>query len=115
MGLPPGRINLKNRRMTTFGSEDLLLRVYIDVTQMIEKQLSSDVNRLDPLGSRQYLSASDDRRWRLSCFLQYVGAINPVNTKHLYSICTMLDQRLRRWSDVVQMLYKCFVFAGNTT
>ena len=24
----------------------------------------------------------------------------------------MLDQRRRRWSDVVQMLYKCFVFAG---
>ena len=28
----------------------------------------------------------------------------PVNTKHLYSICTMLDQRRRRWADVVQML-----------
>ena len=25
----------------------------------------------------------------------------------------MLDQRRRRWADVVQMLYKCFVFAGN--
>ena len=36
----------------------------------------------------------------------------PVNTKHLYSICTMLDQRRRRWAGVVQMLYKCFVFAG---
>ena len=34
------------------------------------------------------------------------------NTKHLYNICTMLDQRRRRWADVVQMLYKCFVFAG---
>ena len=39
---------------------------------------------------------------------------NPANTKHLYNICTMLDQRWRRWADVVQMLYKCFVFAGNT-
>ena len=27
-------------------------------------------------------------------------------------ICTMLDQRRRSWSDIVQMLYKCFVFAG---
>ena len=36
----------------------------------------------------------------------------PVNTKHLYNICTMLDQRRRRWADFVQMLYKCFVFAG---
>ena len=34
------------------------------------------------------------------------------NTKHLYNICTMLDQRWERWADVVQMLYKCFVFAG---
>ena len=25
----------------------------------------------------------------------------------------MLDQRRRRWADVVQMLYKCFVFAGS--
>ena len=24
----------------------------------------------------------------------------------------MLDQRRRRWADVVQMVYKCFVFAG---
>ena len=38
---------------------------------------------------------------------------NPANTKHLYNICTMLGQRRRRWTDVVQMLYKCFVFAGN--
>ena len=36
----------------------------------------------------------------------------PTNTKHLYNICTMLDQRQRRWADVVQMLYKCFVIAG---
>ena len=34
----------------------------------------------------------------------------PANTKHLYSIGTMSAQRLRRWSNIVQMLYKCFVF-----
>ena len=33
----------------------------------------------------------------------------PVNTKQLYNICTMLDQRRRPWGDVVQMLYKCFL------
>ena len=38
------------------------------------------------------------------------GAGVPVNAKHLYSICTMLDQRRRRWANVVQILYKCFVF-----
>ena len=25
----------------------------------------------------------------------------------------MLDQRRRRWADVVEMLYKCLVFAGQ--
>ena len=38
----------------------------------------------------------------------------PANTKHLYNICTTSVQRLRRWSDIVNMLYKCFVFAGMT-
>ena len=27
----------------------------------------------------------------------------PADTKHLYNICTMLDQRLRRWSNIVQI------------
>ena len=36
----------------------------------------------------------------------------PANTKHLYIIRTMLVQRRRRWTDVVQMLYKCFVLVG---
>ena len=30
----------------------------------------------------------------------------PVNIKHLYNICTMVDQRRGLWADVVQMLYK---------
>ena len=38
----------------------------------------------------------------------------PANTKYLYSVYTMLSQRRRRWTDVVSMLYKCFVFAGMT-
>ena len=41
----------------------------------------------------------------------FAGQI-PVNTKHLYTICAPLNQRLRRWSSIVQMLYKCFVFTG---
>ena len=36
------------------------------------------------------------------------GHYIPANTKHLYNICTTSSQRLRRWADVVQMLYKCF-------
>ena len=30
------------------------------------------------------------------------------NTNHLYNICTTSAQRVRRWSDIVQMLYKMF-------
>ena len=36
----------------------------------------------------------------------------PVNTKHLYNICIVWDQRRKRWADVAQMLYKCIAFAG---
>ena len=39
----------------------------------------------------------------------------PENTMYLLNICTMLDQRRRRWSNIVHMLYKCFVFAGLAT
>ena len=35
------------------------------------------------------------------------------NTKHLYNICTTPAQCPRRWPNIVQMLYKCFVFAGS--
>ena len=34
--------------------------------------------------------------------------------KHLYDICTMSAQRLRRWSDIVQITYKCFSFYCDT-
>ena len=34
------------------------------------------------------------------------------NTKHLYDICTTSAQNFRRWSNIVQMLYKYFLFAG---
>ena len=42
-----------------------------------------------------------------------IYSASPVSTKHLYNIYTMLDQRRRRWADVVLMLYKCCVFSGS--
>ena len=36
----------------------------------------------------------------------------PANRKHLYNICTTSAQRLRRCFNVLQMLYKCFLFTG---
>ena len=41
-----------------------------------------------------------------------LGNTFPANTKHLHNICTTSAQRLRRCSNFVQMLYKCFVFTG---
>ena len=37
---------------------------------------------------------------------------HPVNTKHLYDIYTTPAQRLQRWTNIVYILYKCFVFTG---
>ena len=34
-----------------------------------------------------------------------------ITNTFVYNICTMLDKRRGRWSDIVQMIYKCFVFA----
>ena len=46
----------------------------------------------------------------LSCHdLGYLHTPSPVNTKHLYNIFTMLNQRRRRWVDVVQMLFQCLL------
>ena len=39
--------------------------------------------------------------------------VHPANKKHLYNISTIMDQRRRRCADIVKMLYKCFVFAGQ--
>ena len=37
----------------------------------------------------------------------------PANTKYLYHICTTSAQRLRHWSNFVQMLYKCLCLLGR--
>ena len=43
----------------------------------------------------------------------YVFLVQPSKRKTLCGLCAMLDQRRRRWADVVQMLCRCFVFAGK--
>ena len=45
----------------------------------------------------------------------YVSLGHPSEQKTFVNICTMLVQRRRRWTNIVQMLYKCFVFAGIPT
>ena len=50
------------------------------------------------------------------CTLIHYAACNnnPANSKHLYNICTTAAKRLRRWSNTVQMVYKCFLFTGKS-
>ena len=45
------------------------------------------------------IASSWDRQW-------LVLIPDPANTKHLYNISTTSAQRLRRWANIVQMLYK---------
>ena len=62
------------------------------------------------LGSRNLSTDAEQLSFRN---IQKLGSQQPANTKHLYTICTKSAQRLRRWSNIVQMLYKCFVFTGQ--
>ena len=51
--------------------------------------------------------------WRIKKNWQevYLLGCYTVNTKHLYSICTMLEQRRRRCTNVIQMFSVCWVVA----
>ena len=51
--------------------------------------------------------------WRWPWNKRISGEYNPANTKHLNTICTTSAQCLQRYSNIVQMLYSCFVFTGN--
>ena len=46
------------------------------------------------------------------CVFAAIRGAPPANTNQVYNIHTTSAQRLRRWSNIVYMLYKCFVFAG---
>ena len=46
--------------------------------------------------------------WKMSSYppmASHGGSAHRANTKHLYNICTMLAQRLRRWANIVQKFY----------
>ena len=42
----------------------------------------------------------------------FVARVQSQKHKTDYNICTTSAQRLRRWSNIVKMLYKCCVFTG---
>ena len=60
---------------------------FVDRDSETQRQAVENLNKIKGRGLKEKLS-------RFFCPLQ-------VNTKHLYSIYTMLVQRRRRWADVV--------------
>ena len=46
--------------------------------------------------------------------VEEVEVVYPAKTKHLYNICTMLNQRRIRWAAVVQMLYNFYCVCWDT-
>ena len=93
--------------------------------QWMQIKLTSSSSHLRPLqvencdnNSRLVVNEDDTGRMQLVNKWRSVYSVcisSPENTNHLGNICrpTMLGQRRRRWADVVQMLYKYFVFAGS--
>ena len=78
----------------------------LSVTAMLKKLCFFRLKRIQ--------QSTDSVRTTRHCGLND-GFTSPANTDHLYNICTTSAQRLRRWSNIVQMLYmyKWFVFAGS--
>ena len=89
------------------------------------RQFNVSVHLIEPgafataVGSPQNLGGRMDQIWkalpddvkqdygedhRAECNYISLNSRDPAHTKHLYNMCTMLDQRRRRWADVVQML-----------
>ena len=61
-----------------------------------------------PIRSLRYILSCTRIRPRVRHSYGSLGPI-PANTKHLYNMCTLTAQRLRRWPNIVHMVYKCFV------
>ena len=49
-----------------------------------------------------------------SAIMQLFHPCSPASTEHLYNSCTTSAQRLWRWSNIVQILHKCFVYWVGT-
>ena len=65
------------------------------VKKVIVKELNSDNQLHHRLRDRYEGYPTECRKGEKS------KHTHPVNAKHLYNICTMLDQRRRRWADIL--------------
>ena len=107
---PPSHASLRyfwrTRIMTmikSHGIPDITLSHIFWIHGILIHSMPPKLNNKRLASSAPYPSLGFDQLFQY--FIEY-----PVNTKHLYNICTMLGQCRRRWTDVVQMLYNCFVF-----
>ena len=82
------------------GSVEYLAGFIPETSHSTHVSISGQVRRIGPAP------------WKLFSSQANVAWTYP--TKHLCNIFTMLDQRQRRWADVVKMFYIFFVFTGMT-
>ena len=87
------------------------------------------LHKTNKFATEEFINRYDIFRMRTQCLPAYIiccllplalvvlecplTPTNPIITKKMYNICTMLDQRRRPWADAVHMLCKCFVFSGK--
>ena len=78
-------------------------KIHQSVQKSIKTKINSDFRRNYIVKlTNSYLNLLS-----ISCYGNINSGCNemyPVNTQHFYNMCTMLDQRRRRWADIVQMV-----------
>ena len=106
----------RSRELLIFGEAKVLFGLAVVERRHFRRDFSAAVPLAGRPSQTQYLPNADPAPETLGLHPANVGsgyyASFPAKTTHLYNICTMSDQRRRRWADFVQMLYKCVVFSG---
>ena len=75
-------------------------------------KMQSDISR------KSLIQKSPTKHKRIGEVERYSVTMSPIHfiilmsSQQTQNICTTFVQRRRRWSNIVQMSYKCFVFAG---
>ena len=84
---------------------EILLLILWNKRQVISMCIRPKYHILPPNLSNNWMTAVIGR-------FRHVTSSVPSKHKYLYNIHTTSAQHLRRWSNIVFMLYKCFVFVG---
>ena len=90
---------------------------WVNVSCLLESQLSLPVrfpyNTTRRYNAKAKYFVQHRANIHLLCGMGYADGRDGTIINYNICTCTTSAQRLRRWSYIVQMLYKCFVFTGN--